>query len=114
MSYDAPPPPPPPGYGQPSPYGAPAPQGTNKKAIWALVTGILSLLCCGPLGIASILLGRSAQGEIAQTGQQGGGMAKAGFILGIIALVLLVVQVILFAADVGPYANLFDTDSTSS
>ncbi len=114
MSYDAPPPPPP-GYGgQQSPYGAPAPQGTNSKAIWALVTGILALLCCGPVGIASILLGRSAQGEIAQTGQQGGGMAKAGFILGIIALVLLVVQIILFAGGVGPYGDLFDTDTTNS
>ncbi len=71
MSYDAPPPPPPyggqPQYGQP--YGAP--QGTNSKAIWSLVLGILGVLCCGPLGIVALILGRSAQNEIAQTGQQG-------------------------------------------
>ncbi len=48
MSYDQPPPPPPPGYGaapQP-PYGG-QPAGTSQKAIWSLVTGILSLFCCG-------------------------------------------------------------------
>jgi hypothetical protein len=95
---DQPPPPPPPGggYGQPV-YGAPAPGGTNKKATWALVTGILGILCCGPLGIVAIILGRGAEQEIRTTGQGGAGMAKAGFILGIVALVLLVVQIILFA-----------------
>ena len=95
---DQPPPPPPPGggYGQP-PYGAPAPGSTNKKATWALVTGILGILCCGPLGIVAIILGRSAEDEIRTTGQGGAGMAKAGFILGIVALALLLLQIILFA-----------------
>ena len=92
--------PPPPGYGQPSPYGAPAPGGSNKKATWALVTGILGLLCCSPLGVVAIILGRGAQAEIAMTGQQGAGAAKAGVILGIIALVLLVLQIILFTTGV--------------
>lgn len=96
MSYNEPPPPPP-SYGQPMPYGAGAPQGTNSKAVWALITGILSLICCSPLGILAIILGRSAQSEAAATGQGGGGMGKAGFILGIIALAILVLQIILFA-----------------
>jgi hypothetical protein len=108
MSYDAPPPPPPPQYGGQSPYGQ-QPQGTNQKAIWALVTGIVGLLCCGPVGIAAIIMGRQAQAEIAQTGQQGAGMAKAGFILGIIALVFLVINLILFATGGGLYGGLFDS-----
>lgn len=113
MTYDAPPPPPP-GYGQ-QPYGAPGPQGgTNSKAIWALVLGIIGILCCGPLGIGSIILGRSAQTEIAQTGQGGAGMAKAGVILGIIALVFLVVQVILWSTGNSPYGDIFDMDTTTS
>lgn len=95
---DQPPPPPPPGgaYGQPG-YGAPAPGSTNKKATWALVTGILGVLCCGPLGIVAIILGRNAEQEIRVSGEGGAGMAKAGFILGIVALAFLVLQIILFA-----------------
>ena len=44
------------------------------------------------------MLGRQAQGEIATTGQQGAGLAKAGFILGIVALVFFVIQIIVFAS----------------
>ena len=98
MSYNEPPPPPPPGYGAPQPpYGA-QPAGTSQKAIWSLVTGILGLLCCSPLGIVAILLSRSAQDEIGRTGQGGAGLAKAGFILGIVALVFFAVQIIVLAS----------------
>lgn len=110
MSYNEPPPPPPPGYGaapQP-PYGA-QPAGTSQKAIWALVSGILSLLCCSPLGILAIILGRSAKDEIATTGKSGGGMAQAGFVLGIIGLVFLVIQIILVAT--GNFDFTFDSTS---
>lgn len=97
MSYDAPPPPPPPGYGAPAPYGGAPQAGNNSKATWSLVTGILSILCCGPLSIVAILLSRSAQAEIARTGQGGSGLAKAGFILGLIGVAFLVLQIILVA-----------------
>src|SRR5688500_2844831 len=102
-----PPPPPPPGggYGEQR-YGAPAPGGTNKKATWALVTGILGLLCCSPLGIVAIILGRNAEQEIRATGQGGAGLAKAGFILGIVALALLVLQIILFATGALTFDSL--------
>lgn len=110
MSYDAPPPPPP-GYGPPSPYGA-VPQGTNSKAVWSLVLGILGILCCGFFtGIPAIILGRSAQNEIAQTGQGGAGMAKAGFILGIVSIVLGIISVILFATGALDFSGSFDTTS---
>lgn len=71
---------------------APAPQ--NKKAVWALVLGIVSLLCCGVIGIfaaiPAIILGSQARKEIAASGglQSGAGMAQAGLILGIIGVVL--------------------------
>lgn len=95
MSYGTPPPPPPPEYGQQPGYAA-APQGTNKKAIWSLVLGILGLLCCGFFtGIPAIILGRSAKSEIAQSGQSGGGMAIAGMVLGIIAVVFGIIVLIL-------------------
>jgi putative exporter of polyketide antibiotics len=103
MSYDAPPPPPPPpgGYGQ---YGGGYAQPqTSKKAIWALVLGIVSLICCGLIaGIPALILGNSAKKEIAASGgaQTGAGMAQAGVILGIISIVLSVLYVILLIAGV--------------
>lgn len=92
MSYDAPPPPP--SYGG-SPYGGPPAPRSSNKPVWALVSGILGILCCGLLGIPAIIMGRQAQAE-------GGpnGMAKAGEILGYVALALMVVGIILFAAGV--------------
>jgi hypothetical protein len=112
MTEQTPPPPPPGGgYGQ-QPYGAPAPGGNNKKATWALVTGILSLLCCSPLGVVAIILGRNAEQEIRVTGQGGAGLAKAGFILGIVALALLVLQIILFATGAFTFES-FDTGQST-
>ena len=110
MSYNEPPPPPPPGYGAPQPpYGA-QPAGTSQKAVWSLVVGVLSLLCCSPLGIVAILLGRSAKDDIARTGQGGAGLAQAGFVIGIVALVFLVVQIILVST--GVFDLTFDLEGT--
>ena len=105
--YGAPPPPPPGGaYGG---FGA-APQGTNKKAVWSLVLGILGVLCCGFLtGIPALILGKMAQKEIDATGGgQGRGMATAGFILGIVAIAFGILNIILFASgaiDLDAYTN---------
>jgi hypothetical protein len=90
MSYDAPPPP-------NSPYGGnmtPSPAAKSNKGTWSLVCGIAGLLCCGLLGIPAIILGRQAQAE----GQRG--PAKAGEILGYIALALTVLALILYATGV--------------
>jgi hypothetical protein len=94
MTYSAPPPPPDPSYG----YGYGAPR-TSQKAVWALVTGLIGLLCCSPAGIVALILGNSAKKEIAASGgaETGAGMAQAGVILGIIAIVLMVLGIILFA-----------------
>ena len=104
MSYQPPPyggPPPgqypPPGYGG----GYSAPQ-TNQKAVWSLVTGILGLLCCGLVGIAAVVLGSAAKREIDASGgyQTGRGLAQAGFVLGIVSLVWMVVAGLLFSGGV--------------
>ncbi len=93
MSYDAPPPPQSP-YGG-SPYGGAPASSSSSKGTWALVCGILGLVCCGLLGIPAIILGRQAQAE----GQRGG-TARAGEILGYVALALMVLGGILFGAGV--------------
>ena len=98
MSYGTPPPPPPYGSapGQPGQPGQPA--GNNKKAIWALVLGILGCVCCGFFaGVPAIILGKMAQNEIDASGgaQTGRGMATAGFILGIVAVAFGIIGIIL-------------------
>ena len=105
MSYSNQPPPPPPGgdYGAAGGYAQPK---TNQKAVWALITGILSLICCGIIaGIPAIILGNSAKKEIAASGgmQSGGGMAQAGFVLGIISIAITILWIILYATGVATF-----------
>ena len=66
------------------------------------MVGIISLLCCGLIGIASIIMGSSAKKEIdASNGSlTGRGMAQAGFILGIIAVIWFVLAIVLFTGGV--------------
>jgi hypothetical protein len=101
-------PPPPPSYGDPAPppsygsapppgnYGQPAYGGGVPKssvmAIVSLVTGILGLVCCGwfLLSVAAVVTGYLGKKEIAESQgmKTGAGLAKWGFILGIIGIVL--------------------------
>ena len=71
----------------------PAPTGTSGKATASMVLGILSFLCCPIIfSVLAIVLGSQAKNEIAATpGLGGAGMAQAGFILGIVSLVLSVI-----------------------
>jgi hypothetical protein len=98
------PPPPPPGGGEPGYGGGPAgPPQQSSKAVGALVIGVVSPvlgLCCafiGLVGIAAVVLGKSAQREIlASNGRLTGlGMAKAGVVLGIIGAAIGVLMTVL-------------------
>jgi len=79
-----------------------------------MITGILALLCCGPVGIASIILGISAKKEIDASGgaQTGGGMALAGIVLGVLAILWMVIATILFLT--GAMTFNLDAGTTSS
>ena len=92
MSYGAPPPSS--GYGQP-PYGGMPQQ--HGAATTALVLGILSFVACGPFtGIPAYIIGKRAEREIlASNGAlTGDGMAKAGWILGLVSIILTVLAVL--------------------
>ncbi|WP_236829756.1 DUF4190 domain-containing protein [Blastococcus sp. KM273128] len=76
-------------YGQPypGPYGQPyggypyaPPQRTNGMAIASLVLGILWLYWIG--SILALVFGYTAQRQIRERGESGGGMATAGIVLG--------------------------------
>ena len=115
-----PPPPPPPGGGgyDGGAYGAPPPpmgggQIEHPKGMTILILGILSLVCCSPLGIAAFIMGNNALKEIdAQPGRYSNRqIVQIGRILGIIGCVLLVVSVIFLA--LGGFASL-TSGSTST
>jgi hypothetical protein len=100
-----PPPPPPPGSGEGGGgYAAPPPPGgglgggpvDHPRGITILVLGILSVVCCSPLGIAAWLMGNTALREIdAEPGRYGNRqIVQIGRILGIIGVVLLVLSII--------------------
>ncbi|WP_109506349.1 DUF4190 domain-containing protein [Nocardioides speluncae] len=93
MSYQQPP-----GYGAPG-YGQGQPMGDHPKAQTAMILGILGLVCCGLLGIPAYIIGNNTVKEIdASGGQYGGrGMANAGKICGLIAIVLMVLGLIFYA-----------------
>jgi len=114
----APPPPPPPpdygggygGYGGQEPYGQPYQPGgqSSTKAIVSLVLAIVSFFVCGLiLSIPAVFLGRSAQREIdASGGRIGGrGMATAGYVVGlinvVISVIVIIVVIIVFASGAG-------------
>ena len=103
-----PPPPPPPEYGQPygqggQPYGQGQPgygqPQSSTRAVVALVLGIVGLFFCQLfVGIAAIVVARSAVKEVdASGGRLGGrGMATAGWILGVVDIVLAVIGILVF------------------
>ena len=61
---------------------------TNSSAIAALVCGVLAFCGLAPIGIAAVILGHRALSRIRRTGEHGYGLAKAGLVLGYLALTL--------------------------
>ena len=82
-------------YDSAPPY-APGPQ-QHGSATTALVLGILSLVACGLLGIPAYVIGRRAEQEIlaSQGRLTGEGMARAGWICGLVALGLMAAGLLL-------------------
>jgi hypothetical protein len=70
---------------------------TNQLAVWAMVTGIMSLLCCQILGPVPLILGIVAYAQIKKNPHEKGlGFAITGIVLGILALFVLVACVLFF------------------
>jgi hypothetical protein len=89
-----------------APPAAPAPISmpgmapkNNQMAVWALVTGLVSVLCCcNILGPVSLVLGIIALAQLKSNPHQGGSaFAIAGIVLGIVAILLMIIGAIAFA-----------------
>ena len=71
------------------PAPRPANEQKNNLGIWALVLGIVSIVCCGLLaGIPAIILGRKSKEAEAAGLDNNGNLGNVGFILGIVGSVL--------------------------
>ncbi|XBH20860.1 DUF4190 domain-containing protein [Jonesiaceae bacterium BS-20] len=71
------------------------PAGTNSMATAALVCGILGVtifMFIGP--ILALVLGISAKNQIRRTGEEGGGLATAGIVLGALGIAFSVLVII--------------------
>src|SRR5258708_10104882 len=68
------------------PYRPTKPPGTNGKAIAALVTSLVGLLCCGLPSIVGLILGVIGMREAKRTGQDGYAIALIGAIIGGLAV----------------------------
>lgn len=91
-------------YEQPAPtWNNDAPSGEEGKtqAIWALVTGILGIICCGPCAIAAIILAVNAKNK-----GNTSGMATAGLVLGIIGCVLWLIGIIMNIVNPIDYSEI--------
>ena len=89
--YGSTPPPPPP----PPPMGGPG-AVDHPKGMTILILGILSLVCCSPLGIAAWIMGNNAMAEIDANPSQysNRGVVQAGRICGIVGCVFLALSII--------------------
>ena len=90
--YGTPPPPPPP----PLSSGGMGGPVDHPRGITILVLGILSLVCCSPLGIAAFVMGNNALKEIdAAPGRYSNRqIVVIGRILGIIGMVFMVLSLL--------------------
>lgn len=121
----------PPGYGaQPPSYGSvpPAPPaygggggggygggfpggGTEKNSlgVWALVLGILSIVCCGFFtGIPAVILGNKSKAAAAQGQANNGNLGNIGMILGWVGIALSILGIILSASGVIDYSTYYN------
>jgi len=101
-----PPPPPPPA--PPTPPSSPvppaggAPSPNNGLAIAALVLGILTFVCLGPIaGVLAIIFGFLGLKKSNEMGGTGKGMSIAGIVLGAVGTIasILFLVLVVFAAD---------------
>lgn len=87
-------------------YGPPP---NHPQAVTAFVLGLVGVAVCGPVGIGGLVIGSRVRREIdAAPGQYGGrGLATAGWVLGIISVVFMVLAVVFLI--IGAAAGAFSS-----
>jgi hypothetical protein len=76
----------------------------NNLGVWALVLGILSIVCCGPLaGIAAIIIGIQSKKAQEEGLANNGNLGNVGMILGWISIAFLVIYLVLYALGIATF-----------
>lgn len=90
------------------PVASPYPEASQATVI--LVLGILSIVCCSPLGIAAWIMGNNELRAIDEGRRpvENRGTANAGRICGIIGVALLALSIILLATGAFSLATFGD------
>jgi hypothetical protein len=79
-------------------HAAATEQGTNGKAIASVILGVIGVTGVPFMAsIVALILGYMARGEIAETGQEGRGLATAGIILGWVGVAVFVLALAFFS-----------------
>jgi hypothetical protein len=96
------PPPTPTPPAPPTPYAVGAPNPNNGMAVAALVLGILTFVCLGPIaGVLAIIFGFLGMKKANELGGTGKGMAVAGLILGAVGTILSIILFVVFVVLAG-------------
>src|SRR5687768_4381210 len=84
------------GYGQAPPPGGYGATQTHPKATTSLILGILGVVCCSLAAPFAWMIGKRTVNEIDASGgrYEGRGQAQAGYILGIVGTVLLILSLL--------------------
>jgi hypothetical protein len=84
-----------------APIAMPPPASQNNQlAVWSLVTGLISVVCCcNILGPLPLVLGIIALSQLKHNPHQtGSGFAIAGIVLGVVALILMVLSIFVYSS----------------
>src|SRR5690606_28758087 len=92
--------------GAPQYYGGP-PVSTrdNNDGVVALVTGIIGLFMCAPLGIVAIIYGRRSHAALEAGTVDQGVICTHCICIGVVAVALMVLVVVLFAVGILSFAT---------
>ena len=77
---------------------------SNSNAILALVLSIVGIFTCPIASIAGIIIGDKAKKEIAETGEQGEGMAQAAVVIGWVIIGLWVLGALVVFGGAAAFA----------
>lgn len=86
--------------------GEPQQNGSSGMSIAGMVLGIVSIICCGGLGIVCGIVGVILSALALKDNKPGRGMAIAGVVCSLVGIVGGIIYLIFYATSILPFLNL--------